>query len=71
MFFQVNIKFKNKEILNLQIPHRYTVEEKSVISFPAFSFPSLKDFFICALGIKSSTGCAVPSKEVAGDSKTL
>ena len=47
------------------------VEEKSAIYFAVFSFPSLKEFFISSLGIKSSTGHAVPSKEVAGDSKTL
>ena len=34
------------------------VEEKSVISFAVFSFPSLKYFFIYALGIKSPTGRA-------------
>ena len=30
----------------------HAIEEKSVISFTAFSFPSFNDFFICALGIK-------------------
>ena len=43
----------------------------SIFFYCVLSFPSLKDFFICTLGIKSSTGRAVPSKQVAGDLNTL